>query len=280
MKFIKNSIIFLCILGCLVSCGKNNTDDSRRDPDINSENSGNTENQTEENKETHISGKVITVSHNSNGIADFTVITEKGSVCRVTPGSISENAISAGQEVLVTVDGEITESDPMQAVAKTVDITEEFNVTPTEIQVYSIYGISASKVAEALTSSGFGFYRFKSYDECLEFLQVNDLQAEFEKIVGNTDISALTESFFSENDLGLFIINSAEDKGNSMNGVFHRKDGLYLSIIRNSQNAVLINTKFDAFLLPLPKDLNFEKGYVLTECYLEPNTGKTEEGDL
>lgn len=274
MKLIKNSVIFLCILGCLVSCGKNNPEESRVDPNINSENSENSQNATEEKKEIHILGKVITVTHNSDGIADFTVLTEKGSVCRITPGSISENAISAGQEVLVTVDGEITESDPMQAVAKTVDITEEFNVTPTEIQVYSIYGISASKVAEALTSSGFGFYRFKSYDECLEFLQVNDLQAEFEKIVGNTDISALTESFFSENDLGLFIINSAEDKGNSINGVFHREDGLYLSITRNSKNTVLVNTKFDAFLLPLPKNLNFENGYVLTESYLEQNTGE------
>jgi len=276
MKRIQNIFILLLILCCLGSCGKNESENPQNDPNINSENSENTENKKEENTETHISGKVIRISHNSDGIADFTVLTDNDSVCRITPGSLSENAVTAGQEVLVTVDGKVTEADPMQAVAKTVDVTDEFNVTPTEIPVYSVYGIEASKVAEALTSSGFRFYRFKNYDECLDFLQVNDLYSEFTKAVGNTDISALTESFFSENDLGLFVVNSAENQGNELNGVLHREDGLYLSIIQNTENAVFVNTKFDAFLLPLSKDLTFKKGYVLTESFLNPNLGEDE----
>ena len=271
MKIIKTGIIFLFILACTVSCGKN---ESGNHTDIKGNNDEEIRNSTEENDDIRISGKVITVSHNADGIADFTVLTKENSVCRFTPGSLSENAVASGQEVTVTVDGKISGADPLQAVAKTVDITAEFNVIPTDIQVYTIYGITASKVAEALTSSGFNFYRFKSYDECLEFLQVNDLYAEFTETVGNTDISALTDTYFAENDLGLFVMNSAENKGNELNGVFHREDGLYLSITRNSENTVLVNTKFDAFLLPLSKDITFEKGYVLTESYLNPNLGE------
>ena len=274
MKLIKTGVILLCILASIVSCGKNDSKDLQREPNISSENSEGSPNANVEQKEIHISGKVISVSHNSGRIADFTILTENDSVCRITPGSISKKTVSLGQEVLVTVEGKVTESDPMQAVAKTVDVTEEFNVTPTDIQVYAVYGIAASKVAEALTSSGFGFYRFTSYDECLKFLQTNDLYEEFKKTVGDTDISALTESFFSENDLILFITNNAENKGNKTTGVFLHESGLFLSITRNSQNTVLINTKFDAFLLPISKSLNFEKGYVLTECYLEPNFGE------
>jgi len=47
-------------------------------------------------------------------------------------------------------------------------------------------------------------------------------------------------------------------------------------LVHNTENAVFVNTKFDAFLLPLSKDLTFKKGYVLTESFLNPNLGEDE----
>lgn len=268
-------LLSLCLLFS-ASCSRRNTENNPEDQ----ANEGSEETETNDNesqKETHISGKVISVTHNSEGIAEFIILTENESVCRVTPGEFSLNAVNVGQEVLVTTDGSIAKSDPMQAVAKTVDVTKEFNNVPIPSEVYTVYGITASKVSEALPTSGFRFYRFSNYGECLDFLKENELSEEFEKAVGNTDISELTSSFFESRDLGVFIINNVENEGNQPNGVFHSDKTLYLYIERASQNTVLVNTEFDAFLMPLEKSAEILKGIVLTEHKLEPYEGEAEK---
>lgn len=273
MKLLKNALIMIFVLAAISSCGKG---DDSKDQNLNSgsevENSA--ENGEKKDEETFLSGKVISVSRNSDGIADFVLLTDDDAVCRVTPGAVSQNAVAVGQEVLVTVDGSVMESDPMQAVAKKVDVTEEFNEVPLTVDVYIVYDIVASKVSEALTGAGYRFYRFKNYEECLDFLEVNDLSAEFDVAVGNTDISALTATFFEKNDLGVFVVNSAESKGNKLDAVYYSGKDLYLSLVQTSENAVLVNTKFDAFLMPLNKDAEIGEGFVLTERYLEPSLGE------
>ena len=278
MKILKNLLITFLLLAAVTSCGKNGEEGKI---DSNSgDNAGNNNSAAQESppEEVFLSGKVISVSHNSDGIADFTLLTDDSSVCRVTPGAISRNAVSVGQKVLVTVDGSVLESDPMQAVAENVDVTEEFNEMPLDIEVYTVYSITASKISEALTSSGYRFYRFGNYGECLDFLAENELSAEFEKTVGDTDISALTDAFFEKNDLCVFVVNSAGVNGNQVDSVYGNGDELYLSLVQTSENAVLVNTKFDVFLLPLSKDLETGEGFVLTEKYLEPNLGDEEKG--
>ena len=270
-------LISLCLLFA-ASCKKNKTET----PPSGYPDEGSTQTETNENepqKDTHLSGKVISVTHNTEGIAEFTILTEAESVCRITPGEISLNAVNIGQEVLVTADGSVMEADPMQAVAKNVDVTSEFNNMPLPVEVYSVYGITASKISEALPTSGFRFYRFSDYSECLDFLRENELSDEFDKAVGSTDISELTSSFFENKDLGVFIVNNAENKGNRPMGVFHSDRTLYLSIERTSQNTVLTNTEFDAFLMPLEKSTEVLQGIVLTENKLEAHQGETEGKD-
>lgn len=268
-------LLSLCLLFS-ASCSNRKTEkDHEENSDKGSEQTET--NDTESKKETHLSGKVISVTHNSEGITEFIILTENESVCRVTPGEVSLNAVTVGQEVLVTADGSVMKADPMQVVAKNVDVTSEFNDMPMPSEVYSVYGITASKVSEALPTSGFRFYRFSNYSECLDFLKENDLSAEFEKAVGNTDISELTSSFFENKDLGVFIVSGVENKGNQPNGVFHSDKTLYLYIERTSQNTVLVNTEFDAFLMPLEKSAEILKGIVLTENKLEPYEGATEK---
>lgn len=282
MKTLKNStitaVLFLLCLLSAVSCGKK---DDNENP---AENINNGTEQTENNEEKpkediRIAGTVISVTYNSEGIADFLLLTENDAVCRVSPAALSQNSVEVGQEVLVTAEGSVMEADPMQAVAKSVDVTAEFNKMPLPVEIYKVYDITASKVSEALTSSGFRFYRFSTYEECLDFLEENELSAEFEKAVGNTDITALTDTFFEKNDLGLFIVNSAEEQGNQSSGVFHSNKTLYLAIDRTSENAVLVNTKFDAFLMPLNKNTEISKGIVLIKHYLKPSNGEDQGKD-
>ncbi len=274
MKLLKNMLIIMLVLASVSSCGKDRGDEPDEQPNRGSETENSAENNEIPSEETFISGKVISVSRNSDGIADFIVLADDNSVCRVTPGEVSLNAVAVGQEVLVTVDGSVMESDPMQAVAKNVDVTEEFNEMPMSAEVYTVYDIVASKISEALTSSGYRFYRFENYGECLDFLEENDLSAEFEKAVGDTDISALTDAFFEKNDLGVFVVNSAESKGNKPKDLYYDGEVLYLSIAQTTENAVLMNMKFDVFLLPLSKDIDISEGIVLTEKFLQPSVGE------
>lgn len=274
MKLLKNALIILLVLTAVTSCGKDKDEKFEQNLSGDVSEIENSSGSKDSEEKTFISGKVISVSYNSDGIAEFVLLTDNDAVCRVTPGAVSENAVAVGQKVLVTVDGSVMESDPMQAVAKNVDVTEEFNEVPISAEVYTVYDIVASKVSEALTGSGYRFYRFKNYGECLDFLEVNDLASEFNEAVGNTDISALTDSFFEKNDLGVFVVNSAESKGNKIDAVYYSGEDLYLSLVQTSENAVLVNTKFDVFLMPLSKDIEIGEGLVLIEKHLEPALGE------
>ncbi|MBQ4116099.1 MAG: hypothetical protein IJD37_01845 [Clostridia bacterium] len=261
-KIIRTGLTILFATSLLISCGKNNAEIPDKTESL--------DNEKEEQKANYISGKVISIAKNSSGLAEFKILTDNGSVCKVSPGVVSESAVQLGQEVLVTVEGSVMETDPMQAVAKSVDVTEEFNELPLNTEIYSVYGISSSKVSEALTSTGFRFYRLSNYDQCLEFLETNDLYEDFQSAVGNTDIAQLTNSFFEENDLTLFVVNSAENEGNQIKGIYQNDSEIYLSINQITKNAVLANTKFDVFLLPISKESNAEVGYVLIEKTLYP----------
>ncbi len=277
MKILKNLLITFLLLAAVTSCGKSG-EEGKNDPNSGN-NAGNNNSAAQETppEEVFLSGKVISVSYNENGIADFTVLTDDESVCRVTPGAVSQNAVAVGQNILVTVDGSVLESDPMQAVAKNVDVTEEFNEMPMDIEVYTVYGVVASKISEALTSSGFRFYRFENFNECLDFLDENDLSAEFSEVVGDADISALTDKFFEQNSLGVFVVDSVENEGNQVENIYYSGGDLYLSLSQTSVNAVLVNTKFDVFLMPLEKDIDVRNGIVLVEKYLKPSLGETEK---
>lgn len=277
MKLLKNMLIIMFVLAAVSSCGRGDADDRNELPDGGSEAEEQASDQGKKDEEIFLSGQVITVSYNTDGIADFTLLTDGSAVCRVTPGEVSLSAVAVGQEVLITVDGSVMESDPMQAVAKNVDVTEEFNEMPMPAEIYTVYDIVASKVSEALTSSGYRFYRFEDYEECLDFLAENDLSEEFDKTVGNTDISALTDSFFEQNDLGVFVVNNAGSMGNKPKELYYDGEDLYLAVTQNSENAVLVNTKFDAFLMPLSKDIEIGEGIVLTEKFLQPYVGEDQQ---
>lgn len=263
MKF-KSIITCLALVLLFSSCGKNEDIPDEPKPSDDPV-------QGEAAEDTRIFGTVISVSHNSRGLAELLILTENGSVCSVSPNSYSYDSSLLGSDVVVTADGSVLEADPLQAVAESIDVTAEFNCLPLDVEIYSLYEVVASKVSEALTSKGYNFYRFKTFDECLDFLEVNDLYREFNETVGDTDITALTDEFFEANDLCAFVVNGVENNGNVPTEVYLNDGKLYLSIRQTTENAPFVNTSFDVFLLPLAKDSEVDEGIVLTEKYLQPS---------
>lgn len=266
-------IYFLCIF--LVACGKKNNDKTK-DLLPSTDKQESEEISKDSNEEIFISGTVISAEYSQNEFKDFILLTEDQIVYRVIPIETSSNAAEPGQEVLVTVKGTIAEGNPMQAVAETIDVTKEFNKSPLLAEIYPIYGIIASNLSKALPSSGYRFYRLSNYTECMNFLEQNDLRNEFENIFGSSNLSNVTESFFENNDIGLFIINGVVNGKNEPSGIFYSDTNIYLKIERTSSTTVLTNTRFDIFLIPLTKGIEISNGMVLINHYLNPSTEKNE----
>lgn len=254
-------------MSLLLICGCGEKEQKEQNGDNNSQ--GNKQNSEAEDE--RISGRIITTAYNSSGFSSFTIVSDDGSVYAVSAPSQPEYSLRPGEKVVVTVDGDILESDPMQAVAKGVEVTEEFSLTPEDISVYSVYGISASKLSGSLTSTGQMFGKFVSYDECMNYLKSNELEDSFAAAVGNTDITTLTDTFFKTNDLCMFVVNSAEDKSNKVKNVYISDGMLYLLIEQTTTDAVLSNMKYDIFLMAVPKGSGVKNGMALTVRYLEPS---------
>ena len=80
MKILKNLLITFLLLAAVTSCGKNG-EEGKIDPNS-GDNAGNNNSAAQESppEEVFLSGKVISVSHNSDGIADFTLLTDDASI--------------------------------------------------------------------------------------------------------------------------------------------------------------------------------------------------------
>ena len=280
------ALFFLCLMIWTVGCSRPSDDNINNNNDLNN-GQNDQQNQQDvtdpitdlpgEDPETQTAeGRITEITRNNNEIVSFKVMSDNKDEYLINGPTEPTTELKLGDIVTVTVDGNIAETSPMQATAQDVNVNEEFGGVLQTTDIYNVGGITAAKLDETLRTNGQIFESFTSYDECQAYLEENDLTDKFNETIGDTDITSLTDSFFTENDLYLFIRNENSSGQTQSREVYLQDDVLFLRISETTTDSALMNSSYEIFLVPIAKDTNVTDGYILTETVLSDNLSVTD----
>lgn len=273
------ALIILCVTIWAVGCSKlPNEDMNNNDPsNIQNEQPDNTDpivnpDDTQNQPETTTAeGRITEITRNNGETVSFRVSDKSKGEYLFNVTSDLSTEVKLGDIVTVTVDGDISETSPMQATAKDVNVTEEFGGAVHTTDIYTVTGISAAKIDEQMRSDGQIFKSFTSYEECQTYLEENGLTEKFNETVGDMDITTLTDGFFEENDLHIFICDENTVANEGEKEVYLQDSTLFLRLKTTTTEATLRNSSYELYLIPIKKGTEVNEGYILRETELSDN---------
>lgn len=274
------ALIILCVTIWAVGCSRlpdeniNNNDQNNNIQNEQPENNDpivNPDDTQNEPETTTAEGRITEITKNGGELVSFK-ITDEGTgeyLFNVTSDLNSE--IKLGDIVTVTVDGDIAETSPMQATAKEISVNEEFSGAVQTTDIYTVTGISAATIDEKIRNTGHIFESFTNYEECQTYLEENELTDKFNETVGDMDITTLTDGFFEENDLHIFICDERTVANESEKEVYLQDGVLFLRLNTTTTEAALRNSSYELYLIPIKKGTEVKDGYILRETDLSSN---------
>lgn len=282
------ALIILCVTIWAVGCSKLPNEDMNNDPNNNVQNEQSNNNNDpivnpddtqNEPETTTAEGRITEITRNNGQPVSFKIAdTAKGEYHFNVTSDLSTE-IKLGDIVTVTVDGDIAETSPMQATAKDVNVNEEFGGALQTTDIYTVTGISAAKLDEKIRNDGQIFESFTSYEECQAYLEENELTEKFNETVGDMDITTLTDGFFEEKDLHIFICDERTVANEEEKEVYLQDSTLFLRLNTTTTEATLRNVSYELYLVPIAKGTEITEGYILRETELSDNLSEpsTEE---
>ena len=221
-------------------------------------------------------GRITSITRNDGGIVSLRILSENKDEYLINVPTAPDTELKLGDRVTVTIDGDIAETSPMQATAQEISVNEEFGGVMQTADIYNVGGITAANLSETLRTTGQAYESFTNYEECQAYLEENGLTEKFNETVGDTDITSLTDTFFTENDLHMFIRNENSSGKEQTKEVYLQDDVLFLKITETTTDAALRNASYEIFLIPIEKGTNVTEGYILTETVLSDNLSVTD----
>ena len=273
------ALLALSLSGCVKpdDSGEPNKGQNQNDNQQGDDQNADQTNQPDDNQQTQakrVEGTITKVTKNADGIVNFTVRTTDEQEYIMNVHSDFAGKPNLGDTASVAIEGEISETAPYQATAASIDVTKEFAGVPQNIQVYHISDISSTEFENSFDSSGWVFEQFSDYEECRAYLDKNQLGDKLNSTIGDMDITNLTDEFFKENKLYLFVSSQNTSDEPTANEVSLMDNVLYLRVTETSTEATLNNTSYKAFLIPMSKNNEVSDGILLYERILANNLGE------
>ena len=276
-------ILALTLSGCTkpednnVTPNENNVENNGQNSQLQQEQNNPDENELNTApQETRVEGTITEVTKNAEGLVNFTVRTTDEKEYILNVHNDFNETPHLGDTVSVSVEGEISETSPYQATATGIDVTKEFAGVPQDIQVYHVSDIASTQLENSFGSAGWIFKQFNDYEECQAYLDQNQLNDKLNNTVGDMDITNLTDEFFTNNKLYLFISGKNTVDEPAANEVSLMDNVLYLKVTETSTESTLNNTSYKAYLIPMSKDTEVSDGIMLYERILTNNLSENE----